>query len=78
MPFYVRKVRGQEKYRVNFKDNKGTSSLYQFDTREEARQKMREEIYKLVEKEKQQDLINSSSSDTLALSENSDTEIEDI
>lgn len=79
MPFYVRKVRGQEKYRVNFKDNKGTSCLFQFDTREEARQKMREEIYKLVEKEKQQDLINSNSSDTLDMSENnSDTEIEDI
>ena len=77
MPFYVRKVRGQEKYRVNFKDNKGTASLFQFDTREEAHQKMRDEIYKLVEKEKQQDLINSSS-DTLALSENSDTEIEDV
>ena len=77
MPFYVRKVRGQEKYRVNFKDNKGTASLFQFDTREEAQQKMRDEIYKLVDKEKQQDLINSSS-DTLALSENSDTEIEDV
>jgi hypothetical protein len=72
MPFFVRKVRGQEKYRVNFKDNKGTSSLFQFDTREEAYQKMRDEIYKLVEKEKQQDLINNSSS------ENSDTEIEDV
>ncbi len=70
MPFYVRKVRGQEKYRVNFKDNKSTSSLFQFDTREEAQQKMREEIYKLVEKEKQQDLINDNNSD------NSDTEIE--
>lgn len=69
MPFYVRKVRGEEKYRVNFKDNKGTASLFQFDTREEAQQKMRDEIYKLVEKEKQQDLINSSSSDT---------EIEDV
>ena len=70
MPFYVRKVRGEEKYRVNFKDNKGTACLYQFDTREEARQKMREEIYKLVEKEKQQDLINNNS--------DSDTEIDDV
>ena len=69
MPFYVRKVRGEEKYRVHFKDNKGSSPLFEFDTREEAQQKMRDEIYKLVEKEKQQDLINSSSSDT---------EIEDV
>jgi hypothetical protein len=67
MPFFVRKVRNQEKYRVNFRDDKGTANLYQFDTKEEAYEKMRNEIYKLVEKEKQQDLIN-----------NSDTEIEDI
>jgi len=67
MPYFVRKVRNQDKYRVNFKDDKGTANLYQFDTKEEAYEKMRNEIYKLVEKEKQQDLIN-----------NSDTEIEDI
>jgi len=67
MPFFVRKVRNQDKYGVNFKDDKGTSNLYQFDTKEEAYEKMRNEIYKLVEEEKQQDLIN-----------NSDTEIEDI
>ena len=66
MPFFVRKVRNQDKYRVNFKDDKGTSNLYQFDTKEEAYQKMRDEIYKLVEEEKQQDIINNSS----------DTEIE--
>ena len=67
MPYFVRKVRNQEKYRVNFKADNGTVTLYQFDTKEEAQQKMREEIYKLVEKEKQQDLIN-----------NSDTEIDDV
>lgn len=78
MPFFVRKVRGQEKYRVCFRDNNNITYLYQLDTREEAQQKMREEIYKLVEKEKQQDLINDSNSDTLALSENSDTEIDDV
>lgn len=66
MPYFVRKVRNQDKYRVNFKDDKGTSNLYQFDTKEEAYQKMRDEIYKLVEEEKQQDIINNSS----------DTEIE--
>lgn len=70
MPFFVRKVRNQNKYRVNFKDDKGTSNLYQFDTKEEAYEKMRNEIYKLVEEEKQQDIINNS--------ENSDTEIEDV
>ena len=70
MPFYVRKVRGEEKYRVHFKDNKGSSPLFEFDTREKAQQKMREEIYELVEKEKQQDLINNNS--------DSDTEIEDV
>jgi hypothetical protein len=67
MPYFVRKVRNQDKYRVNFKADNGTVTLYQFDTKEEAQQKMREEIYKLVEKEKQQDLIN-----------NSDTEIDDV
>jgi len=77
MPYFVRKVRNQEKYRVNFKADNGTVTLYQFDTKEEAQQKMRDEIYKLVEKEKQQDLINNNS-DTLALSEKSDTEIEDV
>lgn len=76
MPYFVRKVRNQEKYRVNFKADNGTVTLYQFDTKEEAQQKMREEIYKLVEKEKQQDLINNS--DTLGLSDKSDTEIEDV
>ena len=69
MPFFVRKVRNQNKYRVNFRDDKGTSNLYQFDTKEEAYEKMRNEIYKLVEEEKQQDLINDS---------DNDTEIEDV
>ena len=67
MPYFVRKVRNQEKYRVGFKADNGTVTLFEFDTKEEAQQKMREEIYKLVEKEKQQDLIN-----------NSDTEIDDV
>ena len=67
MPYFVRKVRNQDKYRVNFKADNGTVTLFEFDTKEEAQQKMREEIYKLVEKEKQQDLIN-----------NSDTEIDDV
>ena len=70
MPYLIRKVRNQNKYRLNFKADNGTVTLYQFDTKEEAQQKMREEIYKLVEKEKQQDLINENNS------ENSDTEIE--
>jgi len=67
MPYFVRKVRNQDKYRVGFKADNGTVTLFEFDTKEEAQQKMREEIYKLVEKEKQQDLIN-----------NSDTEIDDV
>jgi len=71
MPYFVRKVRNQNKYRVNFKDDKGTSNLYEFDTKEEAYEKMRNEIYKLVEEEKQQDIINDND-------ENSDTEIDDI
>lgn len=62
MPYFVRKVRKQEKYRVNFKADNGTVTLYQFDTKEEAYEKMRNEIYKLVEKEKQQDIINDSDS----------------
>lgn len=79
MPYFVRKVKNQEKYRVKFKDDKGTCSLFQFDTKEEAYEKMRNEIYKHVEQEKQQDIINNSeNSDTLALSEKSDTEIEDV
>ena len=69
MSYFVRKVRNQDKYRVNFKADNGTVTLYQFDTKEEAQQKMRDEIYKLVEKEKQQDLINNS---------DNDTEIEDV
>ena len=69
MPYHIRKVRKQEKYRVNFKADNGTVTLYQFDTRKEAEERMREEIYKLVEKEKQQDIINNS---------DNDTEIEDV
>ena len=71
MPYFVRKVRNHDKYRVNFKDDKGTANLYQFDTKEEAYEKMRNEIYKLVEKEKQQDIINDND-------DNTDTEIEDV
>ena len=70
MPFFVRKVRNENKYRVYFKDAngvKGVVSLHQLDTREAAYEKMRTEIYKRVEEEKQQDLIN-----------NSDSEIEDV
>jgi len=67
MPYLVRKVRNQEKYRVNFKDNKGIISLYEFGTKEEAQQKMRDEIYKQVAKEKEQDIINKE-----------DTEIEEV
>ena len=75
MPFYVRKVRGQEKYRVCIKDNNSISYLHECDSRKEAAEKMREIIYNLVEKEKQQDLINTDTSD---LSETSDTEIDDV
>ena len=73
MPFFVRKVRGQEKYRVCIKDNNGISYLHEYDSRKEASEKMREVIYNLVEKEKQQDLIN-----TYSDSETSDTEIDDV
>ena len=69
MPYFVRKVRNQDKYRVNFKADNGTVTLFEFDTKEEAQQKMRDEIHKLVEKEKQQDIINDS---------DNDTEIEDV
>ena len=69
MPYLIRKVRNQDKYRLNFKADNGTVTLYQFDTRKEAEERMREEIYKLVEKEKQQDIINNS---------DNDTEIEDV
>jgi len=73
MQFFVRKVRGQEKYRVCFKDNNGITYLHQCDSRKEAAKKMREEIYNLVEKEKQQDIINTDSD-----FETSDTEIDDV
>ena len=72
MPFFVRKVRGQEKYRVCIKDSNGITYLHEYDSRIEAANKMREVIYNLVENEKQQDLINSDASET------SDTEIEDV
>lgn len=83
MPYLVRKVRNQEKYRVNFKDSKGSISLYEFGTKEEAQQKMRDEIYKQVAKEKEQETPptrgpSPDKEDTLALSEKADTEIEEV
>lgn len=73
MPYYVRKVRNQDKYRVCFKDDKSSCSLFQFETKDEAYQKMRDEIYKRVEEEKQHDIINSSSENS-----DSDTEITEV
>ena len=56
MPYFVRKVRNQDKYRVGFKDPNGKCvSLYEFESKEEAQHKMNEEIYKQIEKENEGD-----------------------
>jgi len=68
MPFTVRKVRNAEKYRLTIKDNEGSIVVTEiFDNREGALQKVRDQMDKLVEEEKQQDVII-----------DNDTEIEDV
>lgn len=61
--YSVRKVRGENKYAVRVKTDKGIVSVVAYDTREAAINRMREEIHKHIETEP--DVINS------------DTEIED-
>ena len=57
--YSVRKVRGENKYAVRVKSDKGIYvSIVAYDTREEAKNRMREEIHKQVEKEP--DIINGS------------------
>jgi len=68
MPFTVRKVRNAEKYRLTIKDSEGSILITEiFDNREGALQKVRDQMDKLVEEEKQQDVII-----------DNDTEIEDV
>ena len=79
MPFKIRKVRNAEKYRLTIKDDNDSIVLTEiFINREEALDKVREQIDKLVEEKKQQDVINNNDNDTLGLSDKSDTEIEDV
>lgn len=73
MPFTVRKVRNAEKYRLTIKDNEGSIVLTEiFDNREGALQKVRDQMDKIVEDEKQQDLIINNDVPE------PDTEIEDV
>lgn len=81
MPFTVRKVRNADKYTLKIKDDEGKVTLTQiFDTREEAMDKVRDEIDKQVNKPISTDTIADdtfeNNTDTLALSP--DTEIEDV
>lgn len=79
MPFKIRKVRNAEKYRLTIKDDNDSIVLTEiFINREGALEKVREQIEKLVEEKKQQDVINNNDNDTLGLSDKSDTEIEDV
>lgn len=51
MPFTVRKVRKADKYTLKIKDDNGRVTLTQiFDTREQAMDKVRDEIAKQVNK----------------------------
>ena len=73
MPFKIRKVRNAEKYRLTIKDDEGSIVLTEiFINREGALEKVREQIDKLVEDEKQQDLIINNDVPE------PDTEIEDV
>ena len=73
MAFTIRKVRNREKYRLKIKDNNGYVILSEiFDNREDALDKVRNQMDKLVEEEKQQE-VNETKHD---VSENLDTEIE--
>ena len=57
--YSVRKLRGENKYAVRVKSDKGIYvNIVAYDTREEAKNRMREEIHKQVEKEP--DIINGS------------------
>ena len=58
--YSVRKERGLEKYSVRFKTPEGFVHIEVYDTREEAKERMRKEIYKLVNKEKEQDILSDS------------------
>lgn len=73
MAFTIRKVRNREKYRLKIKDTNGYVILNEiFNNREDALDKVRNQMDKLVEEEKQQE-VNETKHD---VSENSDTEIE--
>ena len=73
MPFKIRKVRNAEKYRLTIKDDNDSIVLTEiFINREGALEKVREQIDKLVEDEKQQDLIINNDVPE------PDTEIEDV
>lgn len=78
MPFTVRKVRNANKYRLKIKDDDGKVTLSQiFDTREQAIDKVRDEIHKQVNKPISVDTVaDDTFEDTLVLSP--DTEIEDV
>ena len=73
MAFTIRKVRNREKYRLKIKDNNGYVILSEiFDNREDALDKVRNQMDKLVEEEKQQEVIETKHD----VSDNADTEIE--
>ena len=75
MPFKIRKVRNAEKYRLTIKDDNDSIVLTEiFINREGALDKVREQIEKLVEEKKQQD-VNDTKHD---VSDNTDTEIEEV
>ena len=74
MPFKIRKVRNAEKYRLTIKDDNDSIVLTEiFINREDALEKVREQIEKFIEK-KHQD-VNDTKHD---VSDNTDTEIEDV
>jgi len=73
MPFKIRKVRNAEKYRLTIKDDNDSIVITEiFINREDALEKVREQIEKLVEEKKQQDVINNNDVPE------PDTEIEDV
>lgn len=80
--YCVRKVRNYDKYEVRIRtpDNKYIS-VEHYNTREEAEERRRQEIYKQIEKENEKQILRDKEDkeDTLVLSEkNSDTEIENV
>jgi len=73
MAFTIRKVRNREKYRLKIKDTNGYVILNEiFNNREDALDKVRNQMDKLVEEEKQQEVIETKHD----VSDNADTEIE--